>query len=140
GEIAKFSIESFVGESDLIPIERGNIIVGQQPTGEPWQDGCLKVVQTKTESKGKTRIDIHANVAYTPDSTWHEADIFELQVVTTSTRFNKSKPYLTITSRIMQEPKNEMEDKSVKTSGGAWGFGGLLILIGLMGLRRELKD
>ncbi|ENW23730.1 MULTISPECIES: rhombotarget A [Acinetobacter] len=140
GEIAKFSIESFLGDSDLIPKEQCNVIVGQQPTGEPWQDGCLKVVQTKTESKGKTRIDIHGNVVYTPDSTWHGADIFELQVVTTSTRFNKSKPYLTITTQIVQEPKNEMEDKSVKTSGGAWGFGGLLILIGLMGLRRELKD
>jgi len=60
--------------------------------------------------------------------------------VTSSTRFNKSKPYLTITTQIVQEPKNEMEDKAVKTSGGSWGGGGLLILLGLIGLRRGLKD
>lgn len=140
GEIAKFSIESYLGDSDLIPKEQCNAIVGQNPTGEPWQDGCLKVVQTKTASKGKTIIDIHGNVVYTPDSTWHGADIFELQVVTSSTRFNKSKPYLTITTQIVQGPKNEMEDKAVKTSGGSWGGGGLLILLGLIGLRRGLKD
>jgi len=33
-----------------------------------------------------------------------------------------------------------MKDKSVKTSGGAWGIAGLMGLIGLIGLRRRLKD
>ena len=140
GEIAKFSIQSYLGESDLIPKEQCNAIVGQNPAGDPWQDGCLKVVQTKTESKGTTTIDIHGNVVYTPSSSWHGADIFELQVVTSSTRFNKSKPYMAITTQIVQEPKNEMEDKAVKTSGGSLGYGGLLILLGLIGLRRGLKD
>ncbi|HCM31879.1 MAG TPA: rhombotarget A, partial [Acinetobacter radioresistens] len=96
--------------------------------------------QTKTVSKGKTVIDIDGNVVYTPDSQWHGADIFEIQVVTSSTRFNKSKPYLVLTTQIVQEPKNEMKDKSVKTSGGAWGIVGLMGLIGLIGLRRRLKD
>src|SRR5690606_38965012 len=125
GEIAKFSIESFLGDSDLIPKEQCNVMVGQQPTGEPWQYGCLKVVQTKTMSKRKARIDILGNMVYSTDSTWHRLDIFQMQVVTTSTRFNKSKPYLTITTQIVQETKNEMEDRSVKTAGGAWGFGGI---------------
>ncbi len=61
---------------------------------------------------------------YTPDSTCTWSRYFELQVVTSSTRFNKSKPYLTITTQIVQEPKNEMEDKQLKTSGGSWGGGG----------------
>lgn len=79
-------------------------------------------------------------MVYTPDSQWHGADIFEIQVVTSSTRFNKSKPYLVLSTQIVQEPKNEMKDKSVKTSGGAWGIAGLMGLIGLIGLRRRLKD
>ncbi len=33
GEIAKFSIESYLGDSDLIPKEQCNAIVGQNPTG-----------------------------------------------------------------------------------------------------------
>lgn len=140
GETAKFSIESALGDSDLIPKEQCNNIIGENPKGEPWQDGCLQVIQTKTVSKGKTVIDIDGNVVYTPDSQWHGADIFEIQVVTSSTRFNKSKPYLVLTTQIVQEPKNEMKDKSVKTSGGAWGIVGLMGLIGLIGLRRRLKD
>ena len=140
GETAKFSIESALGDSDLIPKEQCNNIIGENPKGEPWQDGCLQVIQTKTVSKGKTVIDIDGNVVYTPDSQWHGADIFEIQVVTSSTRFNKSKPYLVLSTQIVQEPKNEMKDKSVKTSGGAWGIAGLMGLIGLIGLRRRLKD
>lgn len=140
GEIAKFSIEPYLGDSDLIPKQYCNAIVGQNPDDQSWQDGCLKIIPTTTVAKGKTVIDIHGNVVYTPDSTWHGADIFEMQVVTSSTRFNKSKPYLTITTQVVQAPKNEMEDKAVKTSGGSWGGGGLLILLGLMGLRRKLKD
>lgn len=139
GAIAKFNITPYLGDSDLIPKEQCQAIVGEHPKGEAWQAGCLKVVQTTTVSKGETAIDLLGNVVYTPDSAWHGTDIFELQVVTSSTRFNKSKPYLAIKTQIRQEPENKMEDKSVKTSGGAWGFTGLLTLLGLIGLRRKLK-
>ena len=139
GEIAKFSIEPYLGDSDLIPKQYCNAIVGQNPDDQSWQDGCLKVVQTKTASKGKTVIDIHGNVVYTPNSTWHGADIFELQVVTSSTRFNKTKPYLTITTQVVQAPKMKWKTKQSKRQA-AHGGGGLLILLGLMGLRRKLKD
>ncbi len=140
GTIAKISIRDFLGDSDLVPKEECERIIGQNPTGQPWQDGCLRIVQTKTESKGSTAIDIDGNVVYTPNSAWHGADIFEIQVVTSSTRFNKSKPYLPITTQIVQSPKNEMESKSVKTSGGSWGYAGLLGLFGLIGLRRTIKN
>lgn len=140
GEVAKFSIQPYLGDSDLLPKEQCSTLVGPPPSGQSWQDGCLRIVQTKTESKGKTTIDLEGNVTYTPDSGWHGADIFEIQVVTSSTRFNKSKPYLVLSTQIVQEPKNEMQDKSVKTSGGAWGFGGLIALLGLIGLQRSLKD
>ncbi|ATO19907.1 rhombotarget A [Acinetobacter sp. LoGeW2-3] len=140
GETAKFSIAKFLGDSDLIPKEECNSIIGKNPNNEPWQDGCMRIVQTKTPSKGSTQIDIHGNLIYTPDSAWHGADIFEVQVVTSSTRFNVSKPYLPITTQIVQEPDNKMEDKAVKTSGGSLGLFGILGLISLIGLRRLRKD
>lgn len=140
GEIAKFSIAKFLGDSDLIPKEECNSIIGKNPNNKPWQDGCLRIVQTKTPSKGSTKIDIHGNVVYTPDSAWHGADIFEVQVVTSSTRFNVSKPYLPITTQIVQEPDNKMDDKTVKTSGGSLGVFGMLGLLSLIGLRGLRKD
>jgi rhombotarget A family protien len=139
GDVAKFSIANKLGDSDLIPKQYCQALVGDHPKGEAWQDGCLKIVQTKTESKGKTTIDLEGNVVYTPDSSWHGADIFEIQVITSSTRFNKTKPYLAITTQIVQEPKDNFEDKTVKTSGGAFGFISLLGLLGLVGLRRVVK-
>ena len=139
GEVAKLTILEQLGDSDLIPKEQCNALVGPHPTGEAWQDGCMKVVQTKTESKGKTTIDSAGNIVYTPNSNWHGADIFEIQVITTSTRFNQSKPYIAVPVQIVQEPNNNFEDKTVKTSGGSWGFVGLFALLGLIGLRRVFK-
>jgi rhombotarget A family protien len=138
GQIAKFSIADKLGESDLIPKEECQALVGDHPQGEAWQDGCLKIEQPTT-GKGKTTIDIEGNVTYTPDSAWHGSDIFELQVITSSTRFNKTKPYLVLRVQIAQDPSKGFENKSVKTSGGAIGFASLLGLIGLLGLRRRLS-
>lgn len=140
GEIAKFSIAKFLGDSDLVPKEECNSIIGKNPDNKPWQDGCLRIVQTKTPSKGSTQIDIHGNLVYTPDSAWHGADIFEVQVVTSSTRFNVSKPYLPITTQIVQEPDNKFEDKTVKTSGGSLGVLGILGLLSLISLRGLRKN
>lgn len=140
GQVAKFNIMAHLGDSDLIPKAECKALVGEHPNGEAWQDGCLKVVQTQTVSKGKTALDRLGNVIYTPNSAWHGADIFEIQVITSSTRFNKNKPYLAITAQIVQAPENKMDDKSVKTSGGSWGFAGLFMLLGLLGLRRLRQD
>ena len=40
---------------------------------------------------------------------------------------------------MVQEPNNEFEDKSVKTSGGALGLFGLFAVLGLVGIRRFKK-
>ena len=140
GQVAKFNIMAHLGDSDLIPKAECKALVGEHPNGEAWQDGCLKVVQTQTVSKGKTALDRLGNVIYTPNSAWHGADIFEIQVITSSTRFNKNKPYLAITAQIVQAPENKMDDESVKTSGGSWGFAGLFTLLCLLGLRRLRQD
>ncbi len=89
--------------------------------GEQWQDGCLDVDQTLTESKGSLTLDIDGNLVYTPNGSWRGADIFELRVVTSSTRFNENKKYLVLSANMVQEQSNAMDSKSVKTSGGALG-------------------
>ena len=140
GEVAKFNILDALGDSDLIPKEECTKVMGMaNPTGEPWQDGCPTIVQS-TESKGKFTLNLNGDFEYTPNGNWHGADIFELRVVTSSTRFNTSaKNYLAAEVRIFQEPNNEMESKTVKTSGGALGWAGIFALLGLVGFRRFKK-
>lgn len=141
GEIAKFNILEQLGDSDLIPKEECDAVMGKaNPTGEPWQDGCL-VIKQSTVSKGKMTLNLNGDVTYTPNGDWHGADIFEVQIATSSTRFNTetSKNYLSAEVRIFQEPVNHMENKSVKTSGGALGWLSLTALFGLIGLRRYKK-
>ncbi|OTG83490.1 rhombotarget A [Acinetobacter sp. ANC 5054] len=141
GEVAKFNILDSLGDSDLIPKEECTKVMGMEnPTGKPWQDGCPILKQT-TDSKGTFTLNLNGDFEYKPDGNWHGADIFELRVVTSSTRFNTSaKNYLAAEVRIVQEPTGEMESKTVKTSGGAIGWTGLFALMGLVGFRRFKKS
>ena len=77
-------------------------------------------------------------MAYTPNGNWHGADDFEIQVITSSTRFNQEveTKYINVAVTIFQEPDNTMESKTVETSGGSFGLYGLITLFGLLGLRR----
>ena len=95
--------------------------------------------QTLTKSKGTLTLDIDGNLVYTPNGNWHGADIFNLQIVTSSTHFNENKKYIVLEAYMVQEPNNEFEDKSVKTSGGALGLFGLFAVLGLVGIRRFKK-
>lgn len=97
------------------------------------------VDQTLTESKGSLTLDIDGNLVYTPNGSWRGADIFELRVVTSSTRFNENKKYLVLSANMVQEQSNAMDSKSVQTSGGAFGLLNLLALLGLIGLRHYKK-
>lgn len=139
GQVAKISIADMLGDSDPIPKEECDKIYPENQTGEPWKDGCLKIVQTQTPSKGKLTIDLDGNLVYTPNGAWRGADIFTIRVVTSSTRFNKSKPYMEVNVQIVQEAENNMEDKSVKTSGGSFGIFSVIAVLGLFGLRRFKK-
>lgn len=139
GQIAQFNILESLGDSDLIPKEQCNNIVGAHPKGEAWQDGCLLIKQTETDSKGKTVLNLNGDLEYTPNGAWHGADIFEIQMVTSSKRFNTVNKYISAEVRIYQEPDNTVESKTVKTSGGAFGFLSLAGLLGLIGLRRLKK-
>ncbi|ANF82177.1 rhombotarget A [Acinetobacter sp. NCu2D-2] len=138
GEIAKFSILDALGDSDLVPKENCNAIVGPAPQGQEWQDGCIKIEQQNhVTSKGKITIDLDGNVTYTPNGNWHGADLLTMKVVTTTSRFDESDPYISVRVNIVQEPNGEMKSDKVKTSGGAVGFGWLGILLGLAVLRRK---
>lgn len=139
GEIAEISVVEKLSDSDLVPKEECNAILGENLTGEAWQPGCMQVVQLQTPSKGKLTIDEEGNLVYKPQGAWHGADLFKIRLVTSSTRLNKNRPYLEVNVNVVQSPKNEMESSSVKASGGATGLFGLLTLLGLIGLRRYKK-
>ncbi|TCH62822.1 rhombotarget A [Acinetobacter sp. ANC 4862] len=140
GEVAKLNILEYLGDSDLYPKEKCESLLNMKnPAGGEWQDGCAYIDQTLTKSKGTLTLDIDGNLVYTPNGNWHGADIFNLQIVTSSTHFNENKKYIVLEAYMVQEPNNEFEDKSVKTSGGAFGFFSLFAVLGLVGIRRFKK-
>lgn len=97
----------------------------------------MEVVQNQTPSKGTLTLDQDGNVTYVPYSNWHGADIFKMRIVTTTTRFNDiSNNYIEIPTTIVQDPKNNFKSKTVNVGGGSIGFGAIIMLFGLIGLRR----
>ncbi len=76
-------------------------------------------------------------MVYTPDSAWHGADVFKIKLVTSTTRFNSTTPYMEVKVQVIQEHENRMESDKIKVSGGAWSAYGLMTLLGLLGLRRR---
>lgn len=137
GEIAKFNIADVVGDGELVSPQTCEKMFGKRTDGKAWQPGCMKVVQTSTSSKGTLSIDTQGNLTYVPNGNWHGADVFNLLVVTTTTRFNDAADvYLTVAVQIVQDPPSGIEDKSVSTGGGSVGGGLILGLFGLIALRR----
>ena len=140
GEVAKMSVAELLGDGELLPKDQCEALLGANPTGEAWQDGCLQVIPTTTQPKGRVTIDEEGNIQYTPNGNWHGADIFKIRLVTTTTRFNDSQnPYLEIKVQVTQAPAGQMESSKVETSGGSAGILSLLGLLGLIGLRRYKK-
>ena len=137
GETAKFSIADSLLDGELVDPASCENLLGKRLDGQPWQYGCLEIVQTQTPSKGKLTIDQNGNIVYTPNSDWHGADKFNLRVMTTTTRFNDvSNYYIDIPTTIIQDPPNNFKSKTVNVSGGSIGFSAIFILLGLVGFRR----
>lgn len=137
GEKGKFSIANQLVDGELLSPSQCQTLFGDNPHGQAWQAGCLKIVQTNTPSKGSFNISQDGDMVYTPNGDWHGSDEFKILVVTSTTRFSDSlNPYIEIPGKIVQDPPNTFKDYKVKTSGGAWGFAGILGLLGLIGLRR----
>lgn len=137
GEKAKMSIADQLADGELITPTQCQALFGNPTQGTEWQPGCMKIVQTNTVSKGTLTMNQEGEMVYTPNGNWHGADEFKILVVTSTTRFSDSlNPYIEIPAKIVQDPPNDFQDYKVKTSGGAVGLGGLIMLLGLIGLRR----
>ncbi len=140
GQVAKMNLTEQLLDGELLPAEQCKALLGDQPDAQPWQPGCMKVVQTGTPSKGRTTIDAEGELTYVPNGHWHGLDEFKVLIVTTTTRFSDSRyPYIEVPVRIVQSPPNDFENKKAKTSGGSSGWLSLLGLLGLVGLRRWMK-
>ncbi len=140
GQTGKMSIADQLADGELISPSQCQTLFGNAPNNQTWQSGCMKIVQTNTSSKGTTRINQEGEVTYVPNGNWHGSDEFKILVVTTTTRFNdSSNPYIEIPTKVVQSPENNFEDYKVKTSGGGYGLGGLMVLLGLIALRRLKK-
>ena len=101
GQVAKFSILGSLSEADLVTPATCKRLFGERPDGKEWQPGCLKIKQSTDTpvSKGTVTIDQNGNVIYTPNSNWHGADIFSIQVVTSISRFNEGVEFQYIMNR-----------------------------------------
>ena len=138
GETAKFSIADQLADGELLPASQCEALLGKRADGQAWQAGCLQIVQTNTPSKGTLTLDQEGNIVYVPNGNWHGSDEFKIRVMTTITRFSDSvgNRYIEIPAKIVQDPPNDFKDKKVKVSGGSIGYGMLMALLGLIGLRR----
>ena len=139
GETAKFNIVDSLMDGELVDPASCKTILGKElnSQGQPWQAGCLDIQQTQTPSKGKLTLDQDGNVTYVPNNNWHGADMFNLRVMTSTTRLNDvSNYYISIPTTIVQEPPNNFQNKKVNVSGGSFGLGAIFMLLGLVGLRR----
>ena len=140
GETGKMTIADQLQDGELIAADQCQALFGDNPTGKPWQIGCMKILQTNTLSKGSVTITQDGDVTYVPNGNWHGSDEFKILVVTTTTRFSDSKnPYIEIPTRIVQSPKDDFENKKVDVSGGSAGLFTLISLFGLLGFRRFKK-
>lgn len=143
GQIAKdMSVSDKLQDGELVTPAQCQVIFGSalDAKGQPWQPGCLKIEQTNTPSKGRVTITQDGQVTYTPNGNWDGSDEFKILVVSSTTRFtDSSNVYISIPTKIVQRPPNNFSDYKVKVSGGALGFGSLVILAGLIGFRRYKK-
>ncbi len=92
GETAKFSISDQLQDGELVSAEKCKQIfnLDLDDNGKPWQIGCLKIIQTNTPSKGTMTINQAGDIVYTPNGQWQGSDEFKINVVTSTTSFNKS--------------------------------------------------
>lgn len=137
GGKGQMTLADQLADGELITPAQCQTLFGNPAQGTVWQPGCMKIIQANTVSKGSLTMNQEGEIVYTPNGNWHGADEFKILVVTSTTRFSDSlNPYIEIPAKIVQDPPNDFQDYKVKTSGGAFGLGGVMLLLGLIGLRR----
>lgn len=138
GQTARMTIKDSLLDGELVPASQCQALLGNPPNNQPWQTGCMRIVQTNTPSKGSLTLGDNGEVIYTPDKDWHGTDEFNLMVVVSTTRFNDSlNPYLSIPVKIYQYPTSTFPNTKVKTSGGSLAMYSLIGLASLILLRRK---
>lgn len=154
GEVATLDLKDAVGDGQLIPASECNKYVSNPPTDKrlwptgvvgEWQVGCLLYARPDTApAKGsiKPRKDSNALI-YTPRYNFHGLDIFEYEIVTTTSRFSESANdrVIRVKSVVKQDPPNTFEtdniDLGYSNGTGSTGWASLLVLLGLYGYRRR---
>lgn len=141
GDVAKMSIRDQLVDGELITPGQCQKLFGNKPSGGTWQPGCLEIIQSPhVPSKGKLTLTQDGDISYQPGSDFHGSDQFKISVITTTTYFSDSlNKRIEIQTNVVQDPPDTFQDYSVKTSGGSFGFVGLMMLLGLTGLRRQTK-
>lgn len=143
-QIAEIDLTDSLGDGQLWPKDECNGVfedLPNPPVNNNWQPGCLQFVEGKEAKKGSLILDANALLKYTPFKNYHGSDDFSIKVVTTTSRFSEGVNDRSITLRgtVVQEPDNNFENKSVKTSGGSTGLVSLLGLLSLVWMRRRLQ-
>jgi len=136
GEVATMTLDEQLKDGELVRPEVCVSLFGQHPSGKSWQPGCLRTVQSNSTltSKGSLSISQDGVLTYVPNGNWQGLDEFTTQVVTTTTRYGDStNRYVSIPTRIVQDPKDGIENK--KVGGGAIGLWGIFGLASMIALR-----
>lgn len=138
GQIAQLSLAPLLGDGDLIPAEIcPTIFPNRQPVNGVWLEGCLTYV--KAPQKGVMTLEQNGDITYRPSSNFHGVDRFNYDVVTTTSRFSDgaNDQKINIETTIVQEPVARDADRKVNLAGGAFGWFGVLALLGLTVLARR---
>lgn len=143
-QIAEIDLTDSLGDGQLWPKEFCNEVFADLPNPPKktdWQEGCLQFVEGKEAKKGSLILDENALLKYTSFKNFHGSDDFSIKVVTTTSRFSEGVNDRSIILRgtVVQEPENDFQNKSVKTSGGSTGIISLLGMLSLVWIRRRLQ-
>ena len=161
GETAALNLKDAVGDGQLVPnaVDASGQHVCERYVANPpsdvqlwpsgvvgqWVEGCLLYTREDlVPQKGSVTVSENAeSLVYTPSSNFHGLDIFQYDIVTTTSRFSESPNdrQLRVTSTVKQDPPDDFESDTIDlgfgSGTGSLGLGGLLLLLGLYGYRRQ---
>lgn len=138
GQTATFDLTDVLADGQLIPADQcPTILPNATRPDSGWQDGCLQFVTPP--SKGSAFLNNIQELIYEPRrGGFHGSDIFQYNLVTTTTRFSEAENdrLVRVQTTIVSEPEGKATDKTV--SAGSFGWGALGSLMALAIFRRRI--